>query len=57
MFLKPAFRDALDDNLARFLDTVVRDLIINGSPDLGIPVMDPLEITHLDIDLNHDSVV
>jgi hypothetical protein len=57
MFLKPGFRDALDDNLARFLDTVVRDLIINGSPDLGVPVMDPLEITHLDIDLNQDGMV
>jgi hypothetical protein len=57
MFLQPGFRDELDDNLARFLDTVVRDLIINGSPDLGLPVMDPLEITHFDIDVNQDSMV
>jgi len=57
MFLQPGFRDEFDDNLKRFIDTVVRDLIINGAPDLGLPVLDPLEVAHLDISLSQDTLV
>jgi len=57
MFLQPGFRDEFDDNLKRFIDTVVRDLIINGAPDLGLPVLDPLKVDHLDIDLSQETLV
>jgi hypothetical protein len=57
MFLKPGFRDEFEDNLTRFIDTVVRDLIVNGAPDLGLPVLDPLLVDHLDIDLSQDTLV
>jgi len=57
MFLQPGFRDEFDDNLKRFIDTVVRDLILNGAPDLGLPVLDPLKVDHLDINLSQDTLV
>jgi hypothetical protein len=52
----PGFRSELDDNLRRFIDTVVRDVIINGRPELGLPVLDPLEVEHLDFDIALESV-
>ena len=57
MFLKPGFRTELEDNLKRFIDTVVRNLIINGDAELGVPVADPLNVDRLDIDLNQDGLV
>jgi len=57
MFIKPGFRDEFEDNLSRFIDTVVRDLILNGASDLGLPVLDPLNVDHLDIDLNQETLV
>jgi len=57
MFLKPGFRDEFEDNLRRFIDTVVRDLILNGDPDLGLPVGDPLQLEHLDIDIQQEGLV
>jgi len=56
-FLQPGFRDEFEDNLKRFIDTVVRDLIINGAPDLGLPVLDPLKVDHLDINLSQETLV
>lgn len=56
MVLKPGFRDEFEDNLARFIDTYVRDIIKNGSPELNIPVLDPLAIEHFDIDINQESL-
>jgi len=57
MFLRPGFRDLFEDNLKRFIDTVVRDVILNGSPDLGLPVLDPLKLDHVDLDLNQEGLV
>ena len=56
MFLRPGFRTEFEDNLKRFIDTVVRDVILNGSPDLGLPVLDPLSVDHLDLDLNQEGL-
>jgi len=33
-------RSELDDNVARFIDTVVRNWIVNGNEELGLPVAD-----------------
>jgi hypothetical protein len=57
MVLRPGFRDLFEENLKRFIDTVVRDIILNGSPDLGLPVLDPLNVDHLDLDLNQEGLV
>jgi hypothetical protein len=57
MFLQPGFRDEFDDNLKRFIETVVRDLILNGDAELGLPVADPLKVDHFDIDLNQEGLV
>jgi hypothetical protein len=38
------------------LDEEVRKIILEGSEDLGVPVLDPLEIEHLDIDLDLDGI-
>jgi hypothetical protein len=57
MFLRPGFRTELEDNIKRFIDTVVRDVIVNGNADLDLPVLDPLAVDHLDIDLNQEGLV
>jgi hypothetical protein len=57
MLLRPGFRDEFEDNLKRFIDNVVRDVILNGSPDLGLPILDPLAVAHLDLDLNQEGLV
>jgi hypothetical protein len=56
-FLQPGFRDEFEDNLKRFIDNVVRNVIVNGSPELGLPVLDPAKIDRFDIDLNQDGLV
>lgn len=53
--LAPGFRAVLDDTIANLLDTTVRQIILEGSEDLGIPVLDPLKIDHLDLDINLDT--
>jgi hypothetical protein len=55
--LKPGFKAALDDAIINLLDTTVRQILLEGSPDLGIPVLDPLEIEHVDLDVNLDTTV
>lgn len=57
MLLKPGLRDELDDNLARYIDTVVRGWILNGNEVLGLPVSDPLLIALLNINLNQQGLV
>jgi len=56
MFLKPGFRTEFDDNLKRFIDTVVRDVILNGNEEFGIPVLDPLKVDHLNINLAQEGL-
>jgi len=46
-----------DDNLYRYFDITVRNIVINGSPDASIPVLDPLVIDRKDIDINQDGLV
>ncbi|GFG38758.1 hypothetical protein Cfor_07052, partial [Coptotermes formosanus] len=53
--LAPGFKSAIDDAIINLLNTTVRDIILNGSPDLGIPPLDPLKIDHLDLDINLDG--
>jgi hypothetical protein len=55
--LAPGFRAALDDLITNLLDTTVRQMILEGSPDLGFPVLDPFHLDHLDLDLNLDGTV
>jgi len=50
--LAPGLKAAIDDQIKQLLDTTVRDIILNGSPDLGFPVLDPLYLEHVDLDLN-----
>lgn len=56
MLLKPGFRDEFEDSIAKFIDTCVRGVIKNGSPELGIPVCDPLVISHFDININQENL-
>jgi hypothetical protein len=53
----PGFKSALDDSIINLIDTKVRQIILEGSEDLGIPVLDPLRIEHLDLDVNEKDVV
>lgn len=53
--LRMLLRSDLDDNLARFIDTVLRDWIVNGNEELGLPVADPLVIEKLDINLDNGA--
>jgi hypothetical protein len=55
-FLAPGFRNELDDAVKRLLETKVRDIIKNGDEDLGLPVLDPLKVEHLDININQDGL-
>jgi hypothetical protein len=48
----PGFKSALDDSIINLLDTTVREIIIQGSEELGIPPLDPAKIDHLDLDLD-----
>ena len=58
MFLKPGFRDEFEDNLKRFIDTVVRDLVEYGNEELGIPPADPYKRARpLNINLDQDGLV
>jgi hypothetical protein len=57
MFLKPGFRDEFEDNLTRFVNTVIRGWIVNGNAELGLPVLDPLEVWTFTIDLHQPSLV
>ncbi|KAJ9582714.1 hypothetical protein L9F63_022955 [Diploptera punctata] len=50
-------RSSTDDALKNLLDTTVRNVMLEGSTDWGIPVLDPLSLDHLDIDLNFDPIV
>jgi len=55
--LAPGFKAAIDDAIVNLLDTTVRQLILEGSPDLGIPVLDPFRLERLDLDLNLDTTI
>jgi hypothetical protein len=55
-FLAPGFRTELEDNIKRLLETKVREIILNGNAELGIPVLDPLRVEHLEIDLDQDGL-
>ena len=55
--LKPGFKAAIDDAIRDLLDTTVRQMLLEGSPDLGLPVLDPLEIEHVDLDVNLDTTI
>ena len=55
--LKPGFKAAIDDAIRDLLDTTVRQILLEGSPDLGLPVLDPLEIEHVDLDVNLDTTI
>jgi hypothetical protein len=55
--LAPGFKSALDDTIINLLNTTVRQIILEGSEDLGIPVLDPLKIEHLDLDINLDTTI
>jgi hypothetical protein len=55
--LAPGFKAAIDDAIINLLDTTVRQMILEGSPDLGFPVLDPFELDHVDLDLNVDNIV
>jgi len=55
--LAPGFKAAIDDAIIGLLDTTVRDILLNGSPDLGIPVLDPFYLDHLDLDINIEPTV
>ncbi|XP_069687791.1 uncharacterized protein [Periplaneta americana] len=54
--LSPSFRSSLDDSIINFLNTNVRQIMLEGSEELGIPILDPLKIDHLDIDLQMDPI-
>lgn len=54
--LAPGFKAAIDEAIVNLLNTTVRDIIKQGSEELGIPVLDPLKIERLDIDLNLDGL-
>jgi len=55
--LAPGFKAAIDDAIINLLDTTVRQLILEGSPDLGVPVLDPFRLEHLDLDLNLGTTI
>jgi hypothetical protein len=55
-FLSHGCRRELDGNLKRFLETVVRDIILNGNAKMGLRVLDPLEIEHFDIDIDQKNI-
>jgi hypothetical protein len=55
--LAPGFKAAIDDAIKDLLDTTVRQIILEGSPDLGLPVLDPFELDHLDLDVNMDTTI
>lgn len=52
----PGFKSALDDSLINFLDTTVRQIILEGSAELGIPSLDPAKIDHLDLDVDLEDI-
>jgi hypothetical protein len=47
--LAPGFKAALDDAIIGFLDSTVRQIILEGSEELGVPPLDPLKVEHLDL--------
>jgi hypothetical protein len=55
--LAPGLKSALDDAIINFVDTKVRQAILEGSPDLGLPVLDPAKIENLDFDVSLDGIV
>jgi hypothetical protein len=55
--LAPGFKGAIDDAIINLLNTTVRQIILEGSPDLDIPVLDPIRLDHVDLDVNLDSTV
>jgi len=55
--LAPGFKSAIDDAIINLLNTTVRQMILEGSPDLGFPVLDPYLLDHLDLDINMDTTV
>jgi len=55
--LAPGFKAAIDDAIIDLLDTTVRQMILEGAPDLGLPVLDPFYLDHLDLDVNLDSTI
>jgi len=55
--LAPGFKAAIDDAIINLLDTTVRQILLEGSPDLGIPVLDPFKLDRVDLDLNLDTTV
>jgi hypothetical protein len=52
----PGFKAALDDAIINLLNTKVRQIILEGSEELGIPSLDPAKIDHLDLDLDLEGV-
>jgi hypothetical protein len=55
--IAPGFKAAIDDAIINLLDTTVRQILLDGSPDLGIPVLDPFYLEHVDLDINLDTTV
>jgi hypothetical protein len=53
----PGFKSALDDAIVNLLNTRVRQIILEGSEDLGIPILDPLRIEHLGLGIHEQDVV
>jgi hypothetical protein len=52
----PGFKSALDDSVRNLLDTTVRQIIRNGSESLGIPSLDPLKISHVELDIDQSDI-
>jgi len=55
--LAPGFKAAIDDAITDLLNTVVRQIILEGSPDLGIPPLDPFYLEHVDLDLDLENTI
>jgi hypothetical protein len=47
----------IDGEIKNWLNTTVRELILNGSEDLGLPVLDPLLIDQVDINIDLHSKI
>lgn len=54
--LAPGFKAAIDDSIINLLDTTVRQLLLTGLPEFGLPVLDPLQVEHLDLNVDLDTI-
>jgi hypothetical protein len=52
----PGFRSALDDSIKNLVDTSVRNIIREGSEELGIPPLDPAKVDHLDLEFDEAGI-